>query len=194
MKKTEKEIINNLFEFLDYLNIKKDTNTIDTPKRMIKAWQEMCRGIGKKEDIKKLFSTTFPSNYTGMVSQGPIIIYSLCAHHLLPMSYEIFIGYIPNKKIIGLGKISKIIALLAAKPQNQEDLTQDIADQFKKHLKPEGIGVVIKGRHECMFCRNNGVNDQDAFNITSAVRGSFRKNAATKEEFFKNINIIKSKY
>jgi GTP cyclohydrolase I len=152
----------------------------------------MCHGIGKEEEVKELFSVTFPSGYSGMVSQGPIVVYSLCSHHLLPVSYEIFVGYIPTKKVMGLGKISKIIALMSAKPQNQEDLTQTIADNFKKYLKPEGVGILVKGKHSCMFCRSNGVNSQDAFNITTAVRGSFRKNIATREEFFKNINFIKN--
>jgi GTP cyclohydrolase I len=191
MNKNEKKIIENLSEFIDFLGIKKDANTADTPKRMLNAWQEMCMGLNSDKEVKELLSVVFPSKYTGMVSQGPINVHSLCSHHLLPVSYEIFIGYIPVKNVIGLGKISKAIALMAAKPQNQEDLTQDIADNFKKYLKPEGIGVFVKGRHSCMFCRNNGVNHQDALNITTAVRGSFRKNLATKEEFLKNINLIR---
>jgi GTP cyclohydrolase I len=193
INKSEEEVINSLSDFLIFLGIKEDINTKETPKRILKAWREMCRGIGKEKEVQEILSTTFPTRYTGMISQGPIVVYSLCAHHLLPVFYKVFIGYIPTGMVIGFGKISKAIALIAAKPQNQEDFTQEVADAFKSYLKPEGIGIFVKGRHSCMFCRSNGVNHQDAFNITSAVRGSFRKNPATKEEFLKNINLIREK-
>ncbi len=187
---SEDNIIKGLSDFLSFLGIEENANTLETPRRMLLAWQEMCRGLGKELEIKKILSVTFPSKYTGMVSQGPVIVYSLCSHHLLPVFYEIFVGYIPKRRVIGFSKISKAIALIAAKPQNQEDLTQEIADTFRDHLKPEGFGIVVKGKHLCMFCRSSRVHYQDALNITSAVRGSFRKNAATKEEFFKNITFI----
>jgi len=187
---SENDAIKNLSNFLEFLGVEKNANTLGTPKRMVLAWQEMCKGLGKKSEIKEILSVTFPSKYTGMVSQGPILTYSLCSHHLLPVFYEIFVGYIPKGRVIGFSKISKAIALIAAKPQNQEDLTQEIADVFKDRLKPEGFGIIIKGRHLCTFCRSNRVNCHDTLNVTSAVRGSFRRNAATREEFFKNITII----
>lgn len=189
----ERDILKNLSNFMAFLGIEKNTNTIDTPRRMLLAWQNMCRGLEKISEVKirEMLSITFPSEYTGMVFQGPILVYSLCSHHLLPVFYEIFIGYIPRGKVIGFGKIGKVIELIAAKPQNQEDLTQEIVETFKKHLKPEGLGVVIKGKHLCMFCRSDRIYHQGIFNITSAVRGSFRKNAITREEFFFNITFIK---
>ncbi|MBI4993739.1 GTP cyclohydrolase I [Candidatus Wolfebacteria bacterium] len=190
---TEKDIINNIKDLMSFLGIIVDENTKETPQRMVKALQEMCCGINKEKEIKDILSVTFPTKYTGMISQGAINIHSLCAHHLLPVIYDVFIGYIPKKRVIGFGKISKATALLGARPQNQEDFTQDIADTFKNNLKPYGIGVLVIGRHSCMFCRSNGVNHQNAFNITSAVRGSFRKNNATKEEFLNNINLSRGK-
>jgi len=190
--KSEDNIIKGLANFLDFLGVEKDTNTLGTPRRMVSAWREMSRGLGKesKIEIKRSLSVTFPSKYSGMVSQGPLVVYSLCSHHLLPVFYEIFVGYIPKGRVIGFSKISKAISLIAAKPQNQEDLTQEIADTFKSHLKPEGLGIMVRGKHLCMFCRSNRVHYQDALNITSAVRGSFRKNAATREEFFRDISFL----
>ena len=190
---TKEEVIKGLENFLEFLGVKKNENTDKTPERILKAWQEMCRGINKESEIDGVLATKFPSKYTGMIYQGPIVAYSLCSHHLMPVVYEIHFGYIPVKYVLGLGKISKAISLLAAKPQNQEDLTQDIADKFKDSIRPEGLGVFVIGRHTCMFCRSNGVNHQNAVNITSAVRGSFRKNISTKEEFLKNINLGISK-
>lgn len=110
----KQEIIKALQSFLEHLGIEKNENTEKTPERILKAWSEMCRGINKDEDIDKILSIDFSTNYTGMITFGPLNIFSLCSHHLLPIDYKIYIGYIPsNKKVIGFSKISQAIALIA---------------------------------------------------------------------------------
>jgi len=187
----KQETIKILTKLLMELGIKIDKNTGKTPERIVKAWTEMCRGIGKDKEIKEALSIEFPSNYTGMVTQGPLDIFSLCSHHLLPVEYKVYVGYIPsNKKVLGFSKISKAIALIAAKPQNQEDFTQEIAVRFIESLDPEGLGVVVIGKHHCMHSRSNGINHFNSVNITSSFKRSFRKFQATKDEFYKNIQMI----
>lgn len=187
----KQETIKLLTKLLKELGVDVNKNTEKTPDRIIKAWTEMCRGIGKDKEIKELLSVEFPSNYTGMITQGPLDIFSLCSHHLLPVEYKVYIGYIPsNKKVLGFSKISKAIALIAAKPQNQEDFIQEIADRFMSSLDPEGLGVVVIGKHHCMHSRSNGIHHFNSVNITSSFRRSFRKFQATKDEFYKNIQMI----
>lgn len=184
-------IIKMLDKLLKELGVKIDRNTEKTPHRIAKAWAEMCRGIGKNKEIEEMLSIEFPSNYTGMITQGPLDVFSLCSHHLLPAEYKVYVGYIPsNKKILGFSKISKAVALIAAKPQNQEDFTQEVADRFIKSLDPEGLGVVVIGKHHCMHSRSNGIHHFNSVNITSSFRRSFRKNQTTKDEFYKNIQMI----
>lgn len=193
MEHKKQEIVKILQSFLDYLYIKKNKDTEKTPERIAKAWSEMCRGIDKNEEIDKILSIDFSTKYTGMITFGPLNIFSLCSHHLLPIDYKVYIGYIPsNKKIIGFSKISQAIALIASKPQNQEDFTQEVADRFIKALNPEGFGLLVLGKHHCMHARSNGIHHHNALTITSAFRRSFRKNQATREEFYKNIEIAKN--
>jgi len=186
----KQEIIKALQSFLEHLGIEKNENTEKTPERIIKAWSEMCRGINKDEEIDKILSIDFSTEYTGMITFGPLNIFSLCSHHLLPIDYKVYIGYIPsNKKVIGFSKISQAIALMASKPQNQEDFTQEVADRFIKALDPEGFGLLVLGKHHCMHARSNGIHHYNALTITSAFRRSFRTSQATREEFYKNIDI-----
>ncbi len=193
MEYKDQKIINFLHEFLKYLGIEINENTEKTPERIIKAWSEMCRGIGKDEEIKKILSVNFSTDYTGMITQGPMNVFSLCSHHLLPVEYKIYLGYIPSKKkVLGFSKISKAIALIAAKPQNQEDFTQEVAHKFKHAIDPEGLGAVVVGKHHCMHSRGNGIHHHNSATITSAFRRSFRTSQATREEFYKNIEMTKN--
>ena len=98
----KQETVKILTKLLKELGIKIDKNTEKTPERIVKAWAEMCRGIGKNKEIKEMLSVEFPSDYTGMITQGPLDIFSLCSHYLLPVEYKVYIGYIPsNKKVLG---------------------------------------------------------------------------------------------
>lgn len=169
-----------------------------TPERAAKAWwEELCKGITQEPPQ----ITTFPSSSDEMVLLKNIPIRSMCAHHLLPFMGTAAIAYIPGRgEILGLSKLSRIADYWARRPQVQEDLTEQIADDLAERvmgkayypddvaLIPEnlrhkgGVGVVIRANHLCMAIR--GVNHSGDM-ITSALRGVFRTHAETRDEFLK---------
>ena len=166
-------------------------NVVNTPKRLAKSLMDLCKGL--KEDsnieIKKLLDAKFPTTYKGMVILKPIKVVSLCSHHLLPINYEITFGYIPINLTLGFSKIVKIIDILASKPSLQEDFTQEIIDIFNATLNPKGIIVIINGKHSCMALRGTKTQND---NITSAIRGVFKDDINTKNEFLSLCNLKSS--
>jgi len=167
---------------LDGLGVdRKDENYIDTPKRVARAYQELCSGLD--EDIREsLFSKSFPCTHQEMVFIGDIKAVSVCPHHLLPVIIRADVGYLPKKRVIGLSKIPRLVHFLAARPILQEQLTSDLADSLVENLDVLGCGVIIRARHLCMEVR--GVKQSRAVTITSAVRGHFKENSDVKQEFF----------
>jgi GTP cyclohydrolase I len=116
-----------------------------------------------------------------MVIVRDIPVYSLCEHHLAPFFGKAYVGYVPDKKILGLSKISRLVEVYSRRLQVQERLTNQIADALAKHLQPLGVAVVIECRHLCMESR--GVKHAGSSTVTSALRGSIKKNADTRKEF-----------
>lgn len=159
-----------------------DPNMIGTPSRIVKVLKELTNGQSDDSSaiIKKELSTSFPTHYKGMIILDTIKCVSLCSHHLLPVLYDISFGYVPTNKSLGFSKIIKVINLLAAKPILQEDFTQEIVDTFDYVLKPKGIMVIVRGRHTCMSLRGEKSENE---NITSAIRGVFKDDEKTREEF-----------
>lgn len=159
-----------------------DPNIIDTPRRIAKSLKELTKGVkhSAQAEVKRILNTAFPTKYRGMVIMEPIKAVSLCSHHLLPVEYEVLFGYIPKDLTLGFSKIIKAIRLIAAKPSLQEDFTQDVIDTFKEILSPEGIMIVVRGKHSCMSLRGEKSAN---VNITSAVRGVFRTSEKTRNEF-----------
>lgn len=151
---------------------------------MLKAYSNKHKGVKYinvgGEELEQELSRRFPTKYRGMIIQEPIRVYSLCFHHLLPVTYDILFGYIPTDLTLGFSKSVKAINLLAARPISQEDLTQEIIDEFDKTLKPKGIMVVVRGVHMCMSMRGAKTG---AVNITSALRGDFKDEEKTRNEF-----------
>jgi len=171
--------------FLESLGVDlSDENLRETPKRMAKTYTDLCQytnpdGLARRKAEEEL-SKTFPTKYKGMIIQEPIRIYSLCSHHLLPVTYDILFGYIPKYLTLGFSKSIKAIRLLAARPISQEDLTHEIIETFERRLKPMGTMIVVRGVHMCMQIR--GIRTE-AVNITSALRGDFKDNESSRNEF-----------
>ena len=153
----------------------------ETPQRVLKAWQEWTAGYHQKpEDVFKTFSDG-AAGYDEMIWQKDLPFYSTCEHHLAPFFGTATIAYIPDKKVVGLSKLGRVVEIFARRLQVQERLTVQIADAMMEHLKPLGVGVIIKARHLCMESR--GYNKQGHMTITSALRGRFREMTEVREEF-----------
>jgi GTP cyclohydrolase I len=177
--KKEIEIVRSL---LAYIGEDPDREgLLETPERFLKAWEEYTRGYREKpEEILKSFEDGAQS-VDEMVIVRDIPVYSLCEHHLAPFFGRAYVGYVPDKRILGLSKISRLVEIYARRLQVQERLTNQIADALDTHLQPLGVAVVIECRHMCMESR--GVRHTGTATVTSALRGSIKTNADTRREF-----------
>lgn len=156
----------------------------DTPKRVAKAMRFMTRGY--QQDIDALVNQAlFPIEYDEMVIVKNIDFYSLCEHHMLPFFGRCHVGYLPNKKVVGLSKIPRIVDAFSRRLQVQERLTVQIAEVLKRKLNAHGVGVVMEARHLCMMMR--GVEKQNTIAVTSHMLGTFRSQERTRVEFLKLI-------
>jgi GTP cyclohydrolase IA len=154
---------------------------LDTPKRVAKSLQWLTQGYHTcVEDV--VGTGIFKSEgHRNMVMVRDIELYSLCEHHMLPFFGKAHVAYIPGENIVGLSKIPRIVDVFARRLQVQERLTEQIASALEEVLKPTGVGVVIEAFHLCMMMR--GVEKQNSRTITSALRGAFREDPKTREEF-----------
>jgi len=155
-----------------------------TPERAAKAWKELTAGYGQSVD-EVINGALFPAETDGMIILKDIECYSLCEHHLLPFVGKVHVGYVPGKYILGLSKIARIVDMYARRLQTQERLTQHICDALEGVLKPKGIGVICEADHFCMMMR--GVSKQHSRATTSIVRGLFKDDSRTREEFLRLI-------
>lgn len=158
------------------------TNT--TPNRMASSMVEMFWGCWQNPDdvLKKVFTE---DTYDEIIYVNDISFVSNCAHHNLPFFGRMHFGYLPNKKIVGLSKIPRLVEIYARRPQVQEKLTQDIVNKFMEKISPFGCGLVIEAYHLCMMIR--GIEQQPAYTKTTALRGTFKDNESTKQEFLHGI-------
>ena len=152
----------------------------NTPERFEKAMRFLTKGYEQNPD-KVLNGAMFSVCYDQMVVVKDIEMYSLCEHHMLPFFGKCHVAYLPNKKVVGLSKIPRLVNLYSRRLQIQERLTNQIAQAIEKAIAPIGVGVVIEARHMCMVMR--GVEKQNSRAVTSAMLGSFRDNQQTREEF-----------
>lgn len=156
---------------------------LETPHRVAKAWKHWCGGYGKDpKEILKVFEDG-AEKHDQMVTVKDIPIYSHCEHHMAPIFGTVTISYIPNGKIVGLSKLSRLADMYARRLQVQERLTDQIADALFEHLDAVGVGVVIKARHMCMESR--GVCQQGHHTVTTALRGAMRDEPDTRAEFLR---------
>lgn len=156
---------------------------LETPRRVVKAWSEWTSGYGADiAGILKVFADG-AEGYDAMVTVKDIPIYSKCEHHLADIFGTATISYIPNGKVVGLSKLSRLADAFARRLQVQERLTVQIADALQEHLQPIGVGVLIRARHMCMESR--GLCQQGHHTITTALRGALRNEIAAREEFMR---------
>ncbi|HYX93456.1 MAG TPA: GTP cyclohydrolase I FolE [Geodermatophilus sp.] len=151
-----------------------------TPDRVARAYAETFAGLW--QDPAEVLSTTFDEDHDEMVLVKDIPMYSTCEHHLVPFHGVAHIGYIPGEdgRVTGLSKLARLVEVYARRPQVQERMTSQIADALADVLKPRGVLVVIEAEHLCMAMR--GIRKPGSSTVTSAVRGIFRENAATRSE------------
>ncbi len=151
-----------------------------TPERVARMYAEIFRGLG--EDPAQHLSVTFEADHDEMVLVRDIPLYGMCEHHLVPFAGRAHVAYIPGPdgRITGLSKIARLVEGYARRPQVQERLTTQIADALVEVLKPDGVLVMMEAEHLCMSMR--GVKKPGALTLTSAVRGLFKTNAATRSE------------
>lgn len=155
---------------------------VDTPKRVAEMYAELFMGLGKNP--KEELTVGFEEGHREMVVIKNIPFYSMCEHHLLPFYGVAHIGYVPNAhgRVVGVSKLARVVEILAKRLQLQERMTTEIADAIVDGLKPEGVAVVIQAEHLCMVMR--GIEKPGSNVITSAIRGLFRRKAASRAEFF----------
>jgi GTP cyclohydrolase IA len=152
----------------------------ETPERAAKALEFLTGGYDMKvEDV--LNGALYSVTYDEMVIVKDIELFSLCEHHLLPFFGKCHVAYLPDKKVVGLSKIPRLVDMFARRLQIQERLTQQIAATLQQRIGPQGVGVVIEARHLCMMMR--GVEKQHSQTVTSAMLGVFREQQQTREEF-----------
>jgi GTP cyclohydrolase IA len=160
-----------------------------TPERFEKALRFLTSGY-RQDPAKILNGAMFSVTYDEMVVVKDIEVYSLCEHHLLPFFGKCHVAYIPNKKVVGLSKIARLVNMYARRLQIQERLTSQIARTLEDQLSPQGVGVIVEARHLCMVMR--GVEKQNSAAMTSAMLGVFRENKQTRDEFLSLIRGGKS--
>lgn len=163
----------------------KRNGLLKTPERVSKALQFMTAGYTQNIDTL-LNGALFPIEYDEMVIVKDIDFFSMCEHHLLPFFGRCHVGYMPNKKVVGLSKIPRLVDAFSRRLQVQERLTVEIADTLQSKLKAHGVAVVMEARHLCMMMR--GVEKQNTVAVTSSMLGVFRTQLQTREEFLKLIN------
>ena len=151
----------------------------ETPRRVAEMYQELFAGLG--QDPVAVLDTLFETELQEMVIMRGAPFYSMCEHHLLPFFGTAHVGYVPNGRVVGISKLARALDVLARRPQVQERLTAQLADAVMTALEPDGVAVVIEAEHLCLTMR--GVKKPGADIVTSAVRGRFRRSAATRQEF-----------
>ncbi len=156
-----------------------DDGLLDTPRRIADMYAEMFAGLG--QDPRDDLQVQFDEGHDEMVILRDIPFYSMCEHHFLPFYGVAHVGYLPDGKIVGLSKLARAVESFARRPQVQERLTSQIADTIEEVVGAKGVGVVIEAEHLCMTAR--GIRKPGSRMVTSAMRGAFRQNPNTRQEF-----------
>jgi GTP cyclohydrolase I len=155
---------------------------VETPRRVAEMYAELFVGVDK--DAREELTVGYELGHREMVIVRDIPFYSMCEHHLLPFYGTVHIGYIPDVsgRVVGISKLARVVEIVARRPQIQERMTTQIADAIFDGLKPDGVAIVVKAEHLCMVMR--GIKKPGSNVVTSALRGTFRRKAASRAEFF----------
>jgi GTP cyclohydrolase I len=156
----------------------------DTPKRVANMYDELLEGYALDANAL-LNNALFDVEYDEMVVVKDIDFYSLCEHHMLPFYGQAHVGYLPDKRVVGLSKIPRLVDMFSKRLQVQERMTQQIAAAIDELVMPKGVGVVVEAHHLCAAMR--GVKKPGTMMTTSSVRGQFRDNPATRKEFMSHL-------
>ncbi len=162
-----------------------------TPHRVAKSLRFLTQGY-RQDPLAILNDATYQVGYDEMVIVKDINVYSLCEHHVLPFLGRAHVAYIPNGRVVGLSKIPRLVDMFSRRLQVQERLTTQIGEALEEVLKPKGVGVVVEAIHLCMMMR--GVSQQNAFAITSSLRGEFEDDPKTRSEFMELIRHQKQSF
>jgi len=159
---------------------------IETPDRMVRAYREYFAGYD--EDPEEVLRKTFTEvdGYDEMIVLRGVTFESHCEHHIAPIIGRVWIGYIPNKRVVGISKLARVVEIFSKRLQIQERLTAQIANTVDEVLKPSGVAVVVKAAHHCMIDR--GVRKRGADLVTSRMLGVFRDQPETRHEFLTLVN------
>ena len=152
---------------------------LETPHRVARMYAEVFSGL--KTDPRIHLKKTFEQKYDEMVIVKDIRFESCCEHHLLPFFGKAHIAYLPNGRVVGLSKLARVLEVISKRPQVQERITEELADILMEELNPRGVGVILEASHTCMTIR--GVRKPESMTTTSAMRGTFRENPITRQEF-----------
>ncbi|MHB8900771.1 MAG: GTP cyclohydrolase I FolE [Thermoguttaceae bacterium] len=151
---------------------------VETPRRVAKMYAEMFAGL--HTDPARHLHVTFPETYDEVVLVRDITFTSMCEHHLLPFQGVAHVAYLPNGRVTGLSKLARVVEEVARRPQVQERMTETIANLIERELETAGVAVVIEAEHSCMSIR--GIKKPGSATVTSALRGVFRENPASRAE------------
>ncbi len=157
----------------------------ETPRRVVKAFEEYFSGYS--QNAAEILAKTFTEvgGYDGPVLVKNLAVESRCEHHLAPFVGRAHIAYVPDGRVVGLSKLSRLVGVYASRMQTQERLTAEIADALDKYLKPKGVAVFIEAEHFCMKVR--GVSEDHAMTVTTRFLGSYKKDSAAREDFLKMV-------
>lgn len=154
--------------------------------RLERLFAEMCWSRTKiEEEASKCFKAVYPDSYDEMLVTKPINVWTFCPHHILSCNFKVHIGYIPKGKVLGLSKFARVAIILGRCPIMQEQYSRELADMLWVHLKPEGLGVYVLGKHGCIGCR--GVS-QDLDVTTAVLKGSFKLDGMVRQEFYWHVS------
>ena len=162
---------------------------IETPKRVVKAYEQFFEGYS--QDPEEVLMKTFEEveGYDEMVIVKDIRLESHCEHHMVPILGVAHVGYIQNKRVVGISKLARIVDIFGKRLQTQETMTSQIANTIQKVLDPKGVAVVIDANHQCMSTR--GVHKTTSSTVTSAMKGIFKENSVTRNEFLSFVTLPK---